>query len=575
LTRRRPPPTGGTGGFSARTRAEALARFQADTFDIAIIGGGITGAGIARDAAQRGLAVALMEKGDFASGTSSKSSRMIHGGLRYLRQRQVHLVRESLVERGVLLRLAPHLVHPMPFVLPVYGTSANRRLILRAGLTAYDLLAGRRRLQRHRALSRDTLERTEPSIRGDGLQGGFRYFDCLVNDARLTLATVRSADRDHAAVANHVEATGVLSEGGRVTGIHFTDRLGGVSGTLRAHVVVAAAGPWTDQIRALAGAPPMLRPTKGIHVVVERPRLPLSSAVAFFFHDRVLFAVPYGDYSYIGTTDTDYPGDPGQARTETDDVAYVIEAANSAFTVDLSPDDVLSTWVGVRPLVYEEGTPSDVGRDYEIKVGPEGFITIAGGKLTTYRAMAEDLVNRVLQQEASRLGGAKPPCRTASTALPGGDLDRFERYREATATALQEAWDLSRPTAYHLLDTYGTEYLRVLAYALHSPELLQPLAPDMPVLAAEAVYAVEEEMALTLEDFMARRTDLMLFEPQHGLEAAGRAADLMGEALGWGRRQRREQVERYRQAVAGMTAFRTEGEQPASLAGRRTAGAAS
>jgi glycerol-3-phosphate dehydrogenase len=565
LARRPTPPTG---GFSARTRAEALGRFQAATFDIAIIGGGITGAGIARDAAQRGLAVALLEKGDFASGTSSKSSRMIHGGLRYLAQRHVHLVRESLVERGLLLRLAPHLVHPMPWLLPVYEGSANSRFVLRAGLTAYDLLAGRRRLERHRSLSREALERSEPAIRTDGLQGGFRYFDCLVNDARLTLATVRSAARDHAAVASRVEATGVLTEGGRVTGVNFADRLSGATGTLRAHVVVAAAGPWTDQVRALAGVPPVLRPTKGIHVVVGHGRLPLSSAVAFAFRDRMMFAVPYRDYTYIGTTDTDFTGDPGEVRSEADDVAYSIDAANSAFTVDLSPDDVIATWAGVRPLVYEEGTPSDVGRDYEIQAGPEGFMTIAGGKLTTYRAMAEDLVDRVVRQEAQRLGGARPPCRTASTALPGGDLNRFERYREAAAAPLEESWGVPRQAAFHLVETYGTEYLKVLAYARKSPDLLQPLAPDVPVLAAEVIYAVEEEMALSLEDFMARRTELLLFEPQHGLEAAGRAATLMGEALGWGRRQRQEEVERYRQVVADMTAFRSAGEE-------RTAGAAS
>ena len=571
MTRRQGSPTG---GFSARTRAEALARFQADTFDIAIIGGGITGAGIARDAAQRGLAVALLEKGDFASGTSSKSSRMIHGGLRYLAQRHIHLVRESLVERGLLLRLAPHLVHPMPWLLPVYEGGANSRFVLRLGLTAYDVLAGRRRLRRHRSLSREALEHNEPAVRTNGLQGGFRYFDCLVNDARLTLATVRSAARDHAAVANYVEATEVLSEGGRVTGVRFTDRLSGSTGTLHAHVVVAAAGPWTDRVRALAGVPPMLRPTKGTHVVVEHARLPRSNAVAFAFRDRMMFAVPYRDYTYIGTTDTDFTGDPGQVLAEADDVEYSIEAANSAFTGDLSPDDVLSTWAGVRPLVYEEGSPSEVGRDYDIQVGPEGFMTIAGGKLTTYRAIAEDLVDRVVQQEAQRLGGAKPPCRTASIALPGGDLDRFERYREAAATPLEESWGVPRPAAYHLLDTYGTEYLKVLTYARHSPDLLQPLAPDVPVLAAEAIYAVEEEMALTLEDFMARRTELMLFEPQHGLEAAGRAATLMGEALGWGRRQRQEQVERYRQVVADMTAFRSTGEQRTRPSGGQAAGAA-
>ena len=560
MTSKRPPPSG---GFSARTRAEAIARFQADTFDIAIIGGGINGAGIARDAAQRGLSVALLEKGDFASGTSSKSSRMAHGGLRYLAKRHVHLVRESLVERGVLLRLAPHLVHPMPYILPVYEGGMNSRFVLRAGLTAYDLLAGRRRLQRHRGMSRDALVRTEPCVRLNGLQGGFRYFDCVVNDARLTLANVRSAARDHAAIASYVEATDVISESGRVTGVNFTDRLSGATGALRAHLVVAAAGPWTDRVRALAGVEPILRPTKGIHVVVEQARLPLSNTVAFQFGDRMMFAVPHGEYTYIGTTDTDYPGDPGQARVETSDVTYTIEAANSAFSVDLCPDDILSTWAGVRPLVYEEGTPSDVGRDYEIQAGPEGFITIAGGKLTTYRAMAEDLVNRVARHLARVLARPRPPCRTASIALPGGDLDGFERYREAAATPLEETWGLSRQAAYHLVETYGTEYVKVLAYARQSPDLLKPLAPEVPILAAEAIYAVEEEMALTLEDFMSRRTDLMLFETQHGLEAAGRAAELMGEALGWAPQQRNEQMARYREAVAAMTAFRSAGEQPA------------
>jgi glycerol-3-phosphate dehydrogenase len=556
-------PQSPSGGFSARTRAEAIARFQADTFDIAIIGGGITGAGIARDAAQRGLSVALLEKGDFASGTSSKSSRMAHGGLRYLAQRHVHLVRESLVERGVLLRLAPHLVHPMPYILPVYEGGMNSRFVLRVGLTAYDLMAGRHRLQRHRAMSRDVLVRTEPCVRLEGLQGGFRYFDCAVNDARLTLTTVRAAARDHAAIASYVEATDVITEGGRVTGVNFIDGLSGATGTLRAHLVVAAAGPWTDRMRALAGAEPMLRPTKGIHVVVEHARLPLSNVIVFQFGDRMMFAVPHGEYTYIGTTDTDYPGDPAQARADRDDIEYTIEATNSAFSVDLRPDDILSTWAGVRPLVYEEGSASEVGRDYEIQAGPDGFVTIAGGKLTTYRAMAEDLVNRVVRHLAQRLARPKPRCQTASIALPGGDLDGFERYREAAAAPLEETWGLSRQAAYHLVETYGTEYVRVLAYARQSPDLLKPLAPEVPVIAAEAIYAVEEEMALTLEDFMVRRTDLMLFEPQHGLEAAGRAAELMGQALGWTPQQRNEQVERYREAVAAMIAFRSA-EQPAT-----------
>jgi glycerol-3-phosphate dehydrogenase len=554
------PPSG---RFSLRTRTANLQRFQRDKFDIAIVGGGITGTGIARDAALRGLSVALLEKGDFGSGTSSKSSRMVHGGLRYLRQRHVSLVRESLRERGVLLKIAPHLVRPFPFLLPVYGGGLEERLQLKLGLTAYDLLAGRRRLERHRMLSRQEVLQQEPALCPDGLQGALCYFDCLVHDARLTLATARSAARQGAAVANYVQATALEQEDQQVVGVSFRDVLSGRSGLLRAAVVVNAAGPWCDELRAMTNLPPKLRPTKGIHVVLPRHRLPVTNVVIFFHNDRGLFAVPKEDWTYVGTTDTDYHGDPGRARADAADVAYVLEAMNQTFPGRaIVPGDIVSAWAGVRPLVAEEGapSPSDVSRDYEIESEPPGLVSIAGGKLTTYRSMAQDLLDRLVAAEGRRLGWSPRPCTTAELPLPGGDVQGFDSYAEGAVAALEEAWGLPPAVASRLVRTYGTEHAKILAYALRDKRLLEPLAANTAVLRAEALYSAEEEMAVTLEDFLARRSDLMLFDPsgRKGLTAAPLVARLMGSVLGWGWRARREELRRYHEAVAAMTAFARE-----------------
>ena len=551
------------GRFSIHTRAANVQRFQRDKFDIAVVGGGITGAGIARDAALRGLSVALLEKGDFGSGTSSKSSRMIHGGLRYLRQRHVSLVRESLRERGVLLKIAPHLVRPFPFLLPVYGGGLEERLQLKLGLTAYDLLAGRRRLEHHRMLSRREVLQQEPALRPDGLQGALRYFDCVVHDARLTLATARSAARQGAAVANYVQATALERDGERVVGVRYRDLLSGRTGLLRAGVVVNAAGPWCDELRAMTGLPPKLRPTKGIHIVLPRHRLPVTDIVIFFHNDRGLFAVPKEDWTYVGTTDTDHQGDPGRARTDAADVAYMLEAVNDTFPGRaVVPRDIVSTWAGVRPLVAEEGapTPSDVSRDYEIENDPPGLMSIAGGKLTTYRSMAQDLLDRLVAAEGRRLGWSPRPCRTAELPLPGGDVQGFDSYAEGAVAALEEGWGLSPAVASRLVRTYGTEHVKILAYALRDKRLLEPLTSSTAVLRAEALYTAEEEMAVTLEDFLARRSDLMLFDPagRNGLTSAPLVARLMGGVLGWGWRARREQLRRYREAVAAMMSFTRE-----------------
>jgi glycerol-3-phosphate dehydrogenase len=547
--------------FSGPTRNERISRLAKESFDLLIVGGGITGAAIARDASQRGLSVALIEKGDFASGTSSRSSKLVHGGLRYLKGRHVRLVRESLRERGVLLKIAPHLVEPAAFYLPVYAGGRDGRLKLRLGLTAYDLLAGFGDIGRHTVLSREQMLAAEPLLRPEGLQGGFRYFDCVVNDARLTLATLRSAIEDGTVALNYVEAAAMQRDGERISGVTLRDTLSGKTGAVSAKVVVNATGPWSDRVREMAGVSRMLTPTKGVHLVLSRTRLGLSTIVVIPRADRILFAVPCGDSVYVGTTDTFYDDDPSKVVVDSADASYVLEAVNALFpSVRATAPDVVAGWAGVRPLVASEGQPlpSDVSRDFEIDVGPEGMYSIAGGKLTTCRAMAEALVSRVVDQEGEHFGWQTKPCRTAETPVFGGNIDGFDRYASSAANALAGGWNVPLEAAQRLVKTYGTEHVRLLGCARTDPTLFRPLAEGCPVLRVEAVYAAEQEMALTLQDFMERRTELMLFDPQHGLDGVDEAADLMGGVLGWDRKERQRQVALYKEAVAGMTAFAKE-----------------
>jgi glycerol-3-phosphate dehydrogenase len=545
------------------SRAALLERLEKETFDIAVIGGGITGAGIARDAAMRGLSVALIEKGDFASGTSGRSSRLIHGGLRYLRHGQMRLVREALHERGLLLRLAPHLVRASRFILPLYPESHHRPLQLRFGLVGYDLLAGGLGIGRHRSLSPEKTLEAEPQVKGEGLIISYRYFDGVTDDARLTLTVALSAVRIGAAAVNYVEAMGLEKADGRIAGVHYRDLVRGGEGTVRARVVVSAAGPWTDQVRSLAGASGLLRPTKGIHLVVPRSRLPINGVVAFGWLGRDLFAMPYDLHTYIGTTDTDFADDPDGVEADHEDVAYVLEAANGTFTTGLEMSDVVSTWAGVRPLIREEGAPSSVPRDYEILDGPPGLYTICGGKLTTFRSMAQHLVDHVIERESARLSTRPARCRTARVPLPGGGAADFPRYEKDAVAALREGWQMDEDVATRLVSVYGTEHVRVLSHAIREPELLQRLGPGCPVLAVEAVYAARQQMAVTLEDFLRRRSDLMLFGDEAGLAVTDEAARLMAGVLGWTSKETGRQVTDYREAVARMMAFRPQPEAPA------------
>lgn len=310
-----------------------------------------------------------------------------------------------------------------------------------------------------------------------------------------------------------------------------------------------------------------MRPTKGIHLAVPRSRLPINDVVAFGWSGRDLFAMAHDRHTYIGTTDTDFTGDPGGVEADYEDVAYVLEAANGTFTTGLTMSDVVSTWAGVRPLIREEGAPSSVPRDYEIVDGPAGLYTICGGKLTTFRSMAEHLVDYVIERDGAGFSKQPARCRTARVPLPGGGAADFARYEKDAVAALQDGWQIDEEAAKRLVNVYGTEHVRVLSHAVREPDLLKPLGPDCPVLAVEVVHAVRQEMAVTLEDFLRRRSGMMLFGEEAGRGVTREAARLMGRALGWNRKESDRQVAAYREAVARMMAFRSQAETSAGEAG--------
>ena len=545
------------GSFSRRTREINLRRLEHEEFDLAIIGGGITGAGIARDAAMRGMKVALIEKGDFASGTSSKSSKMIHGGLRYLKQLNVRLVKESLSEREKLLYLAPHLVHPIAYLIPIYS-GWMERFGVHIGLTGYDFIAGNSSLGRHRSLSPEEVLLEEPLLREENLSGGFIYYDCLVDDARLTLATVKSAHEHSAVVTNYTRAVGLAKATELMHQVRFREALTGYEGVIRSRVVVAAAGPWTDEVLQLHDHPePTLRPTKGVHLVFPKSRLNVNQVVVVPTEDkRIIFVVPRDEFSYVGTTDTDYTGSLDRVLVEAADVRYLLDALNQCFpSLSLDPADIVSSWAGVRPLLKEEGAPSEVSRDYHIALYEDGLAVITGGKLTTYHTMVETLIDQVLERYAHRLQGDFQPCRTAKTALVGGEMAEFPSYLKVQCLGLVERWGLSLRTAEHLIHNYGRSHMDILGLGLSDRRLLEPLCPGCPVVKAEVIYAVEDEMAVTLEDFMSRRTDLMHFDGKGRL--SGVVAKLMGRRLGWKRARRKAEIHRYRQAIEEMFHFRS------------------
>lgn len=498
--------------LSAATRRDHLARMADGELDVLVVGGGITGAGVALDAATRGLTVGLVEREDFAAGTSGRSSRLVHGGLRYLRHGEVGLVRESLRERGVLARLAPHLVRPLPFVIPVYRRS-NRAVIL-SGLVAYDLLGGRR-LRPHRWVGPDRVERLAPSLRPG--QGGYVYWDCRTDDARLTLEVVRQAAAHGALVANHAEVEGLIGEG-RVRGARVVDRVGGERLEVRAGVVVNATGVWADEVQGLAAERAVrLRPSKGVHLVFDRARVSLDAALlvpSVEAEGAFVFIVPWGPRVFAGTTDTPYRGDLAEPPVDPTDVEVVLESVDRAVRADLGRDDVVASWAGVRPLLDTgRGPTRDLSRRHVVFEHPPGLISVTGGKLTTYRTMAEDAVN--LASWALGKGG---PCRT--DAVPLG-LTRPLEGELALAEEETRRLGLEEALGQRLVALYGDDWQEAMRLVEDDPSLAEPLVPGLPVRRVEVSLARTRGMALTEEDVLVRRTRLAHMDRRAAASLAG------------------------------------------------------
>jgi len=549
--------------FSHQTRAAALSSMAAEPVDLLVIGGGITGAGIARDTALRGFRVALVDKGDFGAGTSSHSSRLIHGGIRYLEQRNFRLVFEASRERRVLLRIAPHLVRPLPFLFPVYRGARVPAWKLRAGMWLYDVLAAFRNVKSHRWLNPKQVRRAEPALKDRGLTGAALYWDAQTDDARLVLATMRSAARVGALVANYAEATSLLKPDGRVRGAVVRDVLSGETRTVRALVVVNAGGPWVDALRRMddSAARPLLRLTKGAHVAVPRRRIGHERAITLFsaIDGRVMFVLPWGELSYIGTTDTDADAPPDGVRVTAADVTYLLRSANAAFpNAHLSPNDVVSVWAGLRPLLgpgdgTQTATPSQVSREHRVVESAQGLISIAGGKLTTYRVMARDVADRVaarLHALDGRPIAPRPP--TDRLPLPGGEAAELEVVLEAARRTVPDA------TARHLVASYGSETPAILNLVDRDRGLGEAMAPGRPEIWAEVAHAVEREMALRVQDVLIRRLHLFYEYTEQGTAVAAPVAQRMKKLLGWDEVREAEELVDYFRLVERDRTFRTE-----------------
>lgn len=564
------------------TRRVTWQNLERETYDLLVIGGGITGVGIARDATLRGLKVLLVEKSDFASGTSSKSSKLIHGGLRYLQQAEFGLVFESVSERTLLLKLAPHLVRPMEFLVPAYRGNYPGRTMLHAGLLLYDALAKFSAPGRHRAYRAKALLKQEPMLRSERLTGGVTYFDSATDDARLTLENALDARRNGAHILTYARATGFVSrkddKGNEVIeGVELRDELDPkVEATARARVIVNATGPWSDLVLRLLqrGQPaPLLRPTKGSHIVLDAARLPVRHAVVMTTPQdhRVIFAIPWTDpdvptasRTVIGTTDTDYHGDPDKVATDAADVEYLLTCANYYFPeAKLVEGDVLATWSGLRPLVAPsaEGlSASQVSREHRLISRP-GLLTIVGGKLTTYRRMAAQVVEAAYEQ----LGQKAPECPTDDRPLPGAEgllpsADAVDPI-SSVAMALQalEHPALDRQVCRHLAQYYGMRALE-LGRQLVSGEGVsgggERLDPEQPYLMAEVDLAVQEEEALRLDDVLGRRLPLLLRGRDQGLGCAERVAQRMAALLEWTPEKTASELKSYRDIVATSRQFR-------------------
>lgn len=535
--------------FSPAGRAAALESMATRPVDLLVIGGGITGAGVARDAALRGWSVALVEKDDFAFGTSSRSSKIVHGGVRYLEYGHFLLVRESARERLALQAIAPHLVHRLGFLYPVFAPDSLVKI--RAGLAVFDWLADTTADDRHRMLDPDEVREVLPGLR-DPLKGAVQYVEYITDDARLTLENVQSAVEHGAWAANHAEAERLFQDRrGRIHGARIRDTTDGTIYEVQARAVVNAAGPWAQKVLQDSDlpVPKPLNPSKGIHLLFDADRLPIEGATFLkSAAGRRGLAMRRMDHVYVGTSDDAYEGSLDTPRATRADVLDLLAMVQDCFPdAGITVDDVRATWAGVRPLIAEEGKSTrDTSREDEVWHDRPGLITVAGGKLTTYRRMA----GRAIDEVREELG--TPPVdedRTEEVLLPGAPDGETEAWVEDRLRRLGEAGVPAAAVA-RVGWLYGTQLDELLALGVEDPAWLTPLAEGVPVLRAEVRRAVESEMALTLIDVMDRRLAALLFVENSALRGADEAARIMGDLLGWDEQRRSEEVASYRQLAA-------------------------
>jgi glycerol-3-phosphate dehydrogenase len=550
-------------------RRASVRRLADEPFDVLVVGGGITGTGVALDAASRGLRTALVERRDLASGTSSKSSKLVHGGLRYLQQRELRLVYEALYERQRLRLLAPHLVHLLPFLLPLFGKGGiiNPKLAkaMRSAMWMYDLTGGARIGKLHERISAEESLAHMPSLDPDKVVGGFIYYDARTDDARLTLAVARTAADHGAAIATWCPVVGLEKDtAGTTVGALVQPVERGRDEepiAVRAAVVINATGVWGDELQAMDSGPaePSIRPAKGVHITVpwDRLRNDIAAVLPVPKDRRSIFVVPDGDRTYIGTTDTDYDGPLDDPVCTAEDIDYVLRAVNASVKEPLTPDDVLGTWAGLRPLVRgaKSNRTADLSRRHVVARSASGVIGVTGGKLTTYRRMAADAVDAAV--EALGRGGRS---RTKKLCLHGAE--GFDALSEPGAA---ERLGLRPEVLAHLAGRYGGDARTVAAMVAASPELGVPLVATLPHLRAEAVYAARYEMAQTLDDVLSRRLPARRMAAEAAAEAAEDTARLIAPELGWSEAEIVRQVTSYRTAVAAEQA--AAGLEPAAVVG--------
>ena len=527
-------------------REEDLARLKTEVFDLLVIGGGVTGAGVALDGASRGLKVALIEAGDLASGTSSRSSKLIHGGLRYLEQYDFKLVKEALREREMMVTtLAPHLVKPVSFLFPL-TEKFRERTYVGAGLALYDLLRGfKRALPWHKHLDQKRVAKVAPSLRADIITGGIQYFDAQVDDARHTMMIARTAKRYGARIATYTEATELIRDGKRVVGVKVKPQ-GGRAFAVKAKVTVLAGGVWTSPLYEKFGLKPgyEVRMSKGAHIVVPGDAISSESGIIIKTPLSVLFIIPWFGKWIVGTTDTEYRDDPGTPVASKSDVDYILAQANRVLTPRLRRSDVIGVYAGLRPLISSapDSPTTKLSREHIVDRPAPGFVSIAGGKYTTYRVMAEDAVD-VASAELRRI---VPESSTAQLPLLGAD-GYFALTNKVSLLASE--YGLSEQAIRHLLDRYGSEIVTLLELTRKKPELKSKINPNLEYLKVEAVYAVEFEGARNLIDIIDRRTRISFESDDHGLGVAKDIAEILAKHLGWSGTEKKKQIEEFKNHV--------------------------